>query len=328
MNNKTKLALTAVGITAVSVTAINAMSTAATKYLVKVALDREQPKNTSKKAKNKLVGSAERKPFVNAIAASAKKLEAENTAEVAITSHDGLRLIGHLRTCEKPKRVILAMHGWRSSWSRDFGMIADFWYENDCDVLFAEQRGQNKSGGDYMGFGMLERYDCLGWIRFLNEHGYSNLPIYLGGVSMGASTVLMTSGFSLPDNVRGIVADCGFTSASAIWKHVVKNNMHMSYRGRRDAAADELCKKRIHIGANAYTTFDALQTNKIPVLFIHGTDDKFVPIEMTYENYKTCSAEKYLFVVPGADHGMSYFSDKEGYETAVKNFWKTYDQII
>lgn len=63
----------------------------------------------------------------------------------------------------------------------------------------------------------------------------------------------------------------------------------------------------------------------VPVLFIHGTDDHFVPIEMTYENYKACAAPKRLFIVPGAGHGSSYFVDRDGYERAIKAFWDDYD---
>jgi hypothetical protein len=56
------------------------------------------------------------------------------------------------------------MHGWRSSWSHDFGIIAPFWHDNDCCVLFAEQRGQGLSGGNYMGFGMLGIFVVIGLI--------------------------------------------------------------------------------------------------------------------------------------------------------------------
>ena len=64
---------------------------------------------------------------------------------------------------------------------------------------------------------------------------------------------------------------------------------------------------------------------KVPVLFIHGTDDRFVPIEMTYENYKACVSPKRLLVVPGAEHAMSYLIDKESYEKTVKEFWNDFD---
>lgn len=255
---------------------------------------------------------------------ASEKLQNSGCEEVEIINQDGIHLIGHWRPCENPKRIIIAMHGWRSSWSRDFGIIADFWKDSGCSVLYAEQRGQGSSEGEYMGFGMLERYDCLEWIKWVNEHTGGNLPVYLGGASMGATTVLMAAGLELPENVHGIVADCGFTSPHAIWKHVVENNLHMPY-GLYSPVANDLCKKKIHVGTKEYSAVDAMQKCKVPVLFIHGTDDQFVPVEMTYENYKACAAPKHLFVVPGADHGMSYYTDKVGYEKCLLDFFAAYD---
>lgn len=294
-----------------------------TKYLMKIAMDREAPKNLYRK-KQQMKGSRELMDFMEEMNLASEKLMGCSCEAVEITGHNGVPLVGHWRPCRHPRRVIIAMHGWRSSWARDFGIIADFWYENDCSVLYAEQRGQGDSGGEYMGFGLLERYDCLEWIKWVNEYTGGSLPIYLGGASMGATTVLMAASLELPENVKGIVADCGFTSPYAIWKHVIENNLHLPYSLYR-ASANDLCRKRIQLDGKAYSTVDALQECWVPVLFIHGTDDKFVPVEMTYENYKACASPKRLFVVPGADHGMSYYIDREGYEKCLKDFWKEYD---
>ena len=294
-----------------------------TKYLMKLAIDREGPKSAAKD-KEKLMSSGDLSETVAAIIDAAKVLEETEHEQIEITAKDGITLVGHWFCPENAKRIIIAMHGWRSTWSQDFGMIAPFWFENDCAVLFADQRGQGNSGGDYMGFGLLERYDCLDWINWVNERTEGKLPIYLGGVSMGATTILMTAGFDLPENVRGIVADCAFTSPHAIWKHVVESNFHLPY-GLYSRAAKDLCRRRIQVESDSYSTQEALQKCSVPVLFIHGTDDHFVPIEMTYENYKACVSESRLFVVPGAEHGMSYLVNKDGYENAVKQFWNDYD---
>ncbi len=149
-----------------------------------------------------------------------------------------------------------------------------------------------------MGFGMLERYDCLDWIQWINENIGTGLPLYLCGVSMGASTVLMAAGFQLPENVHGILADCGFTSTDAIWRHVTETGMHLSY-GMLGAIADSICKEKIHISPRDYSTLEAMRTNHLPVLFVHGTDDSLVPVEMSYENYKACIGPKRLLVVRG-----------------------------
>jgi len=142
---------------------------------------------------------------------------------------------------------------------------------------------------------------------------------------MGATTVLMAAGHPLPASVRGIIADCGFTSPKAIWKHVVQGNLHIPY-GFVGSSLDK-AYQQIADADSDYSCETALQDCHVPVLFIHGTDDRFVPIEMTYDNYKACAAPKRLFVVPGAEHGMSYFEDKEGYEKTVKQFWADYDVV-
>lgn len=295
-----------------------------TKRMVSMALDRETTEDVDG-AKEKFAGSRNMTEFMDELKRSGEKLGNSEYEDVEITTEDGVRLVGHWKTCENPERIIIAMHGWRSSWTHDFGMVADCWFENNCNVLYAEQRGQNNSGGEYMGFGILERYDCLEWIKWVNEHQENHLPIYICGVSMGATTVLMASALELPDNVKGVIADCGFTSPHAIWKHVAEKNLHIPYEGLRRIVANDMCRKRINHGISSYSAVEALKNSKIPVLFIHGTDDKFVPVEMTYENYKACASEKRLFVVPGADHGMSYYVDKKGYENAMKDFWRDYD---
>lgn len=318
-----KKALKISGIAAATTAAASVTAYVTTNYLIKIALDREKPK-VMQLVEQRISGSEFNNEFLNDLRVAAERLSEKTNEIVEITSHDGTSLIGHWIPCEHAKRVIIAMHGWRSTWYKDFGMIADFWEKNDCSVLYAEQRGQNNSGGDYIGFGPIERYDCLDWINWVTGRCGSEIPIYLGGVSMGATTVLMAASLALPDNVHGIVGDCGFTSPHAIWKHVANNNLHIAF-GIRGAVADALYEKKIQTDTVDYSTMDALQNSSVPVMLIHGTDDHFVPVEMTYENYKACSSPKKLFVVPGADHGMSYYVDKEGYEAVIQDFWRQYD---
>lgn len=319
MKRSAKNSLIGAGIVAACAAGFGLIHRYTTKYLMKLALNREGPKSAAKN-KEKLMASENLSETVACVTDAARQLEEAEHERIEITADDGTLLVGHWFCPKNAKRIIVAMHGWRSTWSLDFGPIAPFWLDNGCAVLLAEQRGQGNSGGEYMGFGLLERYDCLNWINWVNERTEEKLPIYLGGVSMGATTVLMTAGLELPENVKGIVADCAFTSPHAIWKHVVENNFHIPY-GLHSKAAKDICKKRIRVSSDSYSTVEALKNCKVPVLFIHGTDDHFVPIEMTYENYKACVSPKSLFIVPGAEHGMSYLIDKDGYETAVKSLW-------
>lgn len=312
-----------VGAVAAGITAAAVASHELTKFMMDMALDRKKPKSLFDEdtTRQMIRGTPYQEMFLQDIEVAAEKLRNSDCRRVEIQSTDGINLVGHLHTCEHPKRIVLAMHGWRSSWDQDFGMISDFWHKNDCNVLYAEQRGQNDSGGDYMGFGMLERYDCLDWVNWINEQFPEKLPIYLAGISMGATTVLMTANLNLPDNVKGIAADCAFTSPQEIWEHITTENLHLNF-GIRRFDVDDLCRKKIKLGPMECSTTEALKNTKIPVLLVHGTDDTFVPVEMTYENYKACSGPRKLLIVPGADHGMSYYVDKDEYEKVATEFFQ------
>ena len=299
---------------------------AVTKLLVDTALNREAPK-IMRCLKKVIAGSKSvSQELLDARQSASDKLLNTPMETVTILADDGTSLIGRWYPAEHPQRVIIAMHGWRSVWCKDFGMIADFWHNSGCSILFPDQRGQNDSGGSYMGFGLLERHDCMAWIKWADARCDGALPIYLAGISMGATTVLMTAGDSFPKSVRGIIADCGFTSPDCIWRYVVKKNLHLPY-GIRRSVANYLCKRKICQEPHSYSTIDALKKATVPVLFIHGSDDHFVPVEMTYQNFSACVSPKYLLIVPGASHGMSYIVNRKAYEEAVMNFFTAYDGI-
>lgn len=299
---------------------------AAADLMVRAALDRELPRAVSH-AGPLLRGHSpgeEDSVFFRQLEEASARLAVQTTETVTITSYDGIPLVAHYRPCPQSKRIVIAAHGWRSSWHRDFGMVADCLHENGCSVLYIEQRGQNASGGDCMGFGVTERFDILDWVDYIQREKSSALPIYLAGISMGASTVLMASGLPLPAQVHGILADCGFTSPAAIWKHVATENLHM-YFPSEARPLQHLISLRLPADGASVSTVEALQRTRIPVLFIHGEADRFVPFSMTLENYAACASPKRLFSVKDADHGMSFYLDPDGYRNAVLDFWREFD---
>ena len=313
--------------TAVTVAAVAGVSHGITKTMMRVALDRNIPgifKN-SERAQKQLLGSKGNAEIENKIRGCSEILRALPHETVEIRARDGERLVGHWFACNGAKRTVIAMHGWRSSWAFDFGAMHEFFRSNQCNVLYPEQRAHGNSGGEYLGFGLLERYDCRQWIDWVNRTVVKAVPIYLQGISMGASTVLMTADLDLPENVRGIVADCGFTSPQAIWMHVAGNNLGLS-TGIRAKVADGICRKKLKMSGSSHSAVKSMSSCKVPVLFIHGADDHFVPVQMTYENYLACAAPKRLLIVPGADHGLSYYAERERYEEEVTRFWKENDK--
>ena len=322
MKKSSKNILIGSGIAAGAVSAAAAISHGVTKKMASIAIDRPVPK-VSEKAAERVTGTGADSDFSKIRRDAANQLAAREHEIVEITAKDGVHLVGHWFCRDAAKRTIVAMHGWRSSWVDDFGIISDFWLRSGCNVLFAEQRGQNNSGGDYIGFGLLERYDCADWTFWVQEQ--CSLPIYLCGISMGAATVLMASALPLAENVRGIMADCGFTSPHAIWEHVAKDSLRLHYNGWRRKTVDAICNQNLNGESAYFSCEDALRVCTLPVLFVHGSDDQFVPVEMTYQNYKACSSEKRLLIVTGAGHRQSYIIEPEKYEAETQKFWSDFD---
>ncbi len=326
MSNLIRTLAKCLGVAALGVAAIGGVAYAATDRLISLALDREMPPEPKiKLPRLNLSGSAESEELKELIRTSSEELLTHEYEDIEIISHDGLRLVGHYFPCENAKRLLICFHGWRSSWHGDFAAVTQFWREQGCAFLLTEQRAQGASEGEVMGFGLLERFDCLSWANYAMERFGSLLPTYLVGVSMGASGVMMAAGFDLPENIRGIMADCGYTSPGAIWKHVAERNLHIPYDGPAAFFAEKLCQKKIGMGPESYSCPEALSKSRVPLLFIHGTGDSFVPVEMTYENYRACASPKRMVIAKGAGHGQSFLVDKAQYREKVLAYWKEFD---
>ncbi len=258
-----------------------------------------------------------------------EELRKQEMETVSCTARDGVKLIGHYMRHPEPKRIIIAFHGWRSPWYRDFSPIWEFWKE-ESSVIFVEQRANGASGGEYLGYGTLERFDAISWTERVkeiirrenvrNESG-ERLPIYLAGVSMGAATVLLASGLSLPEGVAGILADCGFTSMEAIWDTVMQRKFRLP-KPVREAELKYLRHCIRKTGGKLCSTLDAMDVNRTPVFFAHGEEDDFVPVSMTEENYARCRAPKKLYIGPKAGHGACYYHNREAYRKAQEEFFR------
>ena len=287
--------------------------------IMRVGMDREEPK-LLRGLESRFSGARGGPDYAAALQAAMREQDGRETEEVSITARDGARLVGHWVPAERPRRVVLAVHGWRGGWTQAFGMMADWLREAGCSVLYVDQRGTGDSEGDYIAFGLLERLDCADWLAFLADR-FPHMPLYLFGMSMGAASALMAAGEPLPGGLRGIIADSAFTSPKAILEHVAKHNLHLP--GTRGAEA--IFKRKLGLAPDSCTTTEALQRSRIPVLLIHGLRDRFVPPDMAYANYRACAGPKHLFTVPQADHVGSWFTDPEGYKRALTGFWEKYD---
>ena len=141
----------------------------------------------------------------------------------------------------------------------------------------------------------------------------------LHGTSMGGATVLMASGLKLSANVKGIVSDCGFTSPKEVFTHVLNHMYHLPAFPAIQGA-DLLNKKLAGYGMDECNAKYEVQKAEVPILFIHGSADTFVPCSMCDEIYGNCRSPKRKLVVEGAAHAESYYKDMERYEKELDEF--------
>ena len=251
-------------------------------------------------------------------------LLAQPSEKITIKSRDGLALCGTYFTASEPSdSVAICFHGYTSS-AMSNASFASFLHKQGINCLLVDNRSHGESEGQYIGFGVLDRYDCLSWLEYMNNKLGGKARFMLYGVSMGASTALMAAGMDeFPENVEMIVADCGFTSPEDVFTHILKRDYKMSKFPVMNIN-NIICRKKAGYGFGDCTTLETLKKAKCPVLFVHGKNDDFVPVWMSEKNFEVCTSAKDLLLVENAGHGASYYENSELYESKVSEFLDKY----
>ncbi len=237
-----------------------------------------------------------------------------------MTSEDGLKLVGYYIPAKAAttKTAVLA-HGYSGKWV-DVGSFARFYYEGlGYNVFMPDNRGHGQSEGNYIGFGWPDRKDYLQWIQKVIGRIGTDAQIVLHGISMGGATVMMVSGENVPEQVKAVIEDCGYTSVYDELSYQLKRMYKLP-----DFPLMPLTSilTRIMAGYSFYeaSALKQIRKNKLPMLFIHGDEDTFVPIEMVWKLYEVCKTEKEIYIVTGAGHGMAYQTNETEYEKKAAHF--------
>jgi hypothetical protein len=242
-----------------------------------------------------------------------------------ITSADGLRLHAYyLPARDEADRYILLSHGYKGSGFGDFANIAKFLHEHNCNLLFIDQRGCGESEGEFITFGVREQDDIRRWSYLIAKRNPERLPIYLYGESMGATAVLMAAGGKMPAEVKGIIADCGFKSMKGQFKDMASKWFHLPRIELLLFRLSVWCRLSGDFSMKESDTTSAMEQNRLPVLFFHGSDDTYVYPKNSIDNYKICKAPKQLVIITGARHLCSSYANPELYRKKLMNFFVRY----
>ncbi len=256
-------------------------------------------------------------------------IKAHATEKVEITSRDGLKLRGRIIENEDPVGMIVMVHGYRSHPILDFSCAAEAFYRYGFSMLMIQHRAHGDSEGKHICFGVKESEDLCLWADMLRQR-YPGLPVIFDGVSMGGATVMMSAGEELPSNVKGLIADCGYTTPADICKKCLREWFHLPpfpvYYGA--ALWTRLLGGFSLSGKSSVQALRKLaEKEDHPCLVIaHGRADDFVPYTMA----EACRAalpkdDRRVWMVTSetAGHGMTFLKDREAYVKALREMYAT-----
>ena len=273
-------------------------------------------------AKKDFLADGSKKKSTELISAENWFNDKNNRSDWQLTSTDGLKLSAYYLPAEKDQhKTAIIAHGYMGQAS-DMPQYAKIYHDLGYNVLMPDARGHGKSEGDYIGFGWHERKDYLQWIdRVIKKDPQSEIVLH--GVSMGGSTVMMTSGEKLTDNVKAFVEDCGYSSVKGELNYQLKQMFNLPSFPLIPVTS-LVTKIRAGYFFGEADAIKQLNKNKRPMLFIHGDQDDFVPYSMLAEVYAATKGPKEQYVVHGAKHAEALSSDPSMYQKKVTEFIQKY----
>lgn len=245
----------------------------------------------------------------------------KNVTEFEMTARDGAKLYSFLIPAETESDIyVLCAHGYRGTRYGDFGAQAKFYHSLGYNVILIDQRAQGKSEGKYIGFGCFEAQDVIEWLKFYIDKFGNHIKFIIAGISMGAATVCIAAGDTgLSENVICAISDCSYTSADDELKYCLPHYAHLPSEPFR-SIANILNAKTAGYSFKEACPLSAVKNAKVPMLFIHGGADDFVPTAMVYNLYDACCTDKDLLIVENATHAQSFFTNPKKYQKKVCEF--------
>lgn len=250
--------------------------------------------------------------------------DVEFTFDSIRSKDDGYKLNAFIITQKDySHKWVISIHGYRGK-ALDNGKYAKEFYAKGFNVILPDLEGHGFSEGKYVGMGYYDKNDILGWIDYIiKKDPYSQIVLH--GVSMGGATVMMTTGEELPTNVKCAIEDCGYSNVYDIFKHVANEYLNYPFKRFLLSSLDFYAKNRLGIHLKQANCVKALKKSTTPTLFIHGTEDNFVPFEMLDVVYNANpDLEKEKLVVEGANHAYSATYNPELYFGKVFEFVNKY----
>ncbi|MDZ4908412.1 alpha/beta hydrolase [Clostridium perfringens] len=243
--------------------------------------------------------------------------------DITLKSFDGLNLTSTLIMNENPtNKFIVLVHGVSICYVGSLKYF-DIFYKNGFNLLIVNQRRHGKSEGKYSTYGFYEKYDVNMWIEYLKSRFGNDIILGLHGESMGAGTVMET--IPLNDSIKFVIEDCGYSNFHELIgfqiTHAYKNRLVRKILRPSLIFANFFMKTKAKFSMKKIVPIDIVASTSLPMMFIHGKEDYFVPWYMAVDLYKAkTKGYKELYLVEGAKHAEALEVNKILYEKKIMTF--------
>lgn len=237
--------------------------------------------------------------------------------------YDGKKLHAYYMAADSAtNRTAVIVHGYKDTGLSMLQIGYMFHRDLGYNILLPEVSAHGESEGDNIGMGWRERHEVLRWIAIADSMFRDDLPsttMVLHGISMGGATVMNVSGEQLPSCVKAIIEDCGYTSAWDEFAVQIKDQFGLPQFPLLYSTS-ALCKVCYGWSFGEDSPVNQVKKCKVPMLFIHGDKDDFVPTAMVHEVYAAHPGPKDLWLAPGSIHARAYSDHPNEYTRRVKQF--------
>ncbi|KAA0948688.1 alpha/beta hydrolase [Sporosarcina sp. ANT_H38] len=250
---------------------------------------------------------------------------AQKFERLTLTSRDGLKLSGYYLPASTPTdKLVILNHGYLGN-AKQMGLFGQHYHSDlNYNIFMPDARGHGESEGDYYGFGWPDRLDLIDWTNLLVKKIGPDTKVAYHGLSMGAATVLMASGEDeIPHQVKAIIADSPYESVYQLLAYQMNRMFHLPAFPLLDSTS-VLTKIRAGYSFREASVLNAVKKTDVPILYIHGESDTFVPTKMAENLYQHTSSDAEIMLVPNANHGESFALDEDKYKRTMDQFLNRY----
>lgn len=265
--------------------------------------------------------------------------------DTTILSPDSVQLHAYYIPAPHPTpNTAIVIHGHRGCAFQMLHIAYMYQHDMGFNVLLPELRTHGKSGGTHIQMGWNDRKDIQLWIKTLSaltgtspfmgkepsdksptpiESEVTGLRVCIHGISMGAATTMMLAGDETSECVKCFVEDCGYTSVWDEFAYVAKRNYNAPAFPFMQIA-NQICRWKYGWDFREASALEQIKKAEKPMLFIHGTEDHYVPTEMVHQLYRAKPRNKAIWKAQGSRHAYSYHDYQQDYTHQVSAFVKSY----